>query len=439
MAFIYSKDKEITGEVIREFINKHQRLIGDYKENMRYYKGEHKILKRKPRENYKPDNKMIVNYAKVIVDTFNGYFNGNPVKTSHDKDYVDREINQFKRRSSLENKESELAKLTSIYGHAFERMYQNEDSKTKVMNKTPLDTFVVYADRGDEDEGPLFAVIYQYTKDNELEGELIDSTHQYVLTGDRASVNISESSRHYYNAVPVIEYLENEERQSIFENVKTLIDGLNKAISAKADDVEYFADAYLKIVGAMLDDDSLGDFRQKRLINLVGDGAENVDISFLEKPNADETQENLIERLIDLIFEVSMVANINDETFGSSLSGVALEFKLQPMKNLALMKERKFKLSMQRRFEMFFQLPTNIPQTERDEWLNINYQFTRNIPRNLSDEAQVVSQLEGIVSKETQLSRLSFIDDPKEEMKRMEQENPTYSEDDFENQRNDFA
>lgn len=47
-------------------------------------------------------------------------------------------------------------------------------------------------------------------------------------------------------------------------------------------------------------------------------------VEFMDKPNSDGTQENLIERLERLIFQISMVANISDENFGTS-SGIALK------------------------------------------------------------------------------------------------------------------
>ena len=116
-----------------------------------------------------------------------------------------------------------------------------------------------------------------------------------------------------------------------------------------------------------------------------------------------------------------MTANINDESFGNA-SGVALEFKLQPMKNLAAMKERKFKSGMNQRFKMVFALPTNIEASKKDEWFNLSYQFTRNIPRNIKDEAEIAAKLQGVVSKETQLDVLSFVENSKDEIDRMNAE-----------------
>ena len=58
----------------------------------------------------------------------------------------------------------------------------------------------------------------------------------------------------------------------------------------------------------------------------------------------------------------------------------------------------------------------------------MNYKFTRNVPKNTLEEAQIVSQLNGQVSDETKLSVLSIVQDPKEELERMEEESKKDSE-----------
>ena len=118
----------------------------------------------------------------------------------------------------------------------------------------------------------------------------------------------------------------------------TRIDAYNKAISEKANDVDYFADAYLEILGPKLEDDDVTHIRDNRIINFDGD-TERMLVDFLQKPDGDTTQEHLIERLEKLIFQISMVANISDESFGTS-SGIAMKYKLQGMSNLAKTKER---------------------------------------------------------------------------------------------------
>ena len=155
---------------------------------------------------------------------------------------------------------------------------------------------------------------------------------------------------------------------------------------------------------------------------LKNDDLSGVEVDFLDKPNADTTQENLINRLERLIFQNSMVANINDENFGTS-SGIALKYKLLSMSNLAKTKERKFVSGMNRRYKVIFSNAIN--NMAADDWLKVEYKFTQNFPANLQEEAQIAQQLSGIVSQETQLSVLSIVDDVKAEMDKIEAETNT--------------
>ena len=143
------------------------------------------------------------------------------------------------------------------------------------------------------------------------------------------------------------------------------------------------------------------------------------EVAFLEKPSSDTTQENLISLLKESIFAISMVANMSESEFGNS-SGTALAFKLQAMDNLARMKDRKLQSAFNRLYQIVFSVP--LTTVYEDAWTGLTYTFTRNVPRNILEEAQIVGQLSGQVSEETKLSVLSIIDDPQKEIERMERE-----------------
>lgn len=415
MLLTYSREKEITAEALKEFIDVHKQERIRYERLEDLYMSRAPILELEDKPDNKPDNRLVVNFPKYITDTFNGFFLGIPVKIIHKNAEVSDRINEFARINNLDDIVSEMSKICSIYGHAFEFMWQDEDSKTRITYNSPKDMFVVYDDTIACE--PLFGVRYREV-DGEISGQLYTDSKIYDFND---SYILTESGDLYYGFVPIIEYVENEERQSIYECVETLVNAYDKAISEKANDVDYFSDSYMKILGALLDEESIGKIRDNRIINIEGANSEKLVVDFLDKPQGDQTQENLLTRIERLIFTLSMVANINDDTFGNA-SGVSLEFKLQPMKNLAAMKERKFVTGFYRRFQMWFNIPTNVPVALKDEWSNLDFTFTRNLPRNLNNEAEIARDLEGVVSKETQLSVLSLVDSVQNELERIELE-----------------
>ena len=133
-----------------------------------------------------------------------------------------------------------------------------------------------------------------------------------------------------------------------------MVNAYNKALSEKANDVDYFADAYLKVLGAFVDKDDVQFIRDNRVVNFPGEDDGKVVAEFMDKPSNDTSQENMLDRMERLIFQISMVANISDENFGTS-SGIAMKYKLQAMSNLEKAKERKFTSGMNRRYKLLFE------------------------------------------------------------------------------------
>ena len=417
---------EVTAQIVTEAIRLHlSKLVPTYRENENLYLSDHKILHAIAKDAWKPDNRLVVNYAKYIVDMFNGYFIGIPATVSHDDQVISDYVNDFRKFNDMEDSESELSKLVDIFGHAFWYVYQDEDANTRVTYNSPMNMLIVHDNS--VAERPKFAVRYMIDEETGAgTGEVVTDKETIFFTLDNAGdVHFNERTNHIYSHLPIIEVIENEERKGIFESVKTLLNALNKAVSEKANDVDYFADAYLKIIGMELDDEVSSSIRDNRVFNLWGESGSQLDVDFLQKPNADQTQENLIVLLRDAIFNISMVANLSDKDFGNS-SGTALAYKLQAMDNLAKSKDRKMQSGFNRLYEVVLSVPTT--QVPADAWSELNYKFTRNVPKNTLEEAQIVSQLNGQVSDETKLSVLSIVQDPKEELERMEEESKKDSE-----------
>ena len=413
-------DKPITLTLAEEYIRQHEERFPRYIYLENLYKGFHDVYKQPEKPDWKPDNRLAVNFPRYITDTFLGFGYGVPIKKSHPDDTIAQAINDFERENEITDHEYELARKCCIYGHAFEYLYQDEEAKTKMTICTPMELFVVYDDT--VKNRALFAVRYGYhsTDRNQLGqryGEILTREEIIPFEGSTAG----EPMNNPYGRLPCVEWMLNEDRMGLYEGVSGLVEAYNHTLGEKANDVDAFAEAYLAVLGAELDEDGIYKIRDNRVINLYGtDDAKDILVQFLQKPTADGTQENLLNRLETLIYQTSMVANISDESFGSAASGVALAYKLQALSNLALTFDRKIEKSLRKRYKLFCSLSTNVP--DRDAWRDVDIRTTRNLPKNVAEEAQTAAQLEGIVSKETQLSVLSIVPDVKKELERMEQE-----------------
>lgn len=417
--FIYPKDDEITMADLLKFISKNKSLAEEYKHNLEMYKGNHNILNKQPRQ-FGPDNKLVANLPHYIVDTYNGFFTGIPPKVTLDDKETNSLLQEWNDENSLQDKLSEISKQADIFGRSLAFVYQDEDSQTRIAYSSPVNSFMVYDDTVSRQ--PLAFVRYWKNTDGIQVGMVYYSDKTISFEGSK----FGDEMLNPYKMVPAVEFYGNEERQGVFDNVKTLIDELDRVLSQKANQVEYFDNAYLKILGVDLDQDGDGkpdaDLIGNQMIYSPAADATNATVDFISKPDGDNMQEHIIDRLVSMIYQISMVANLNDEAFAGNSSGVALQYKLLPMRNMAANKERKFRQALRRLYRIVFSVGTVLPEVHSEDWRELVFTFKRNLPDDISNDADIAQRLQGMVSQETLLSILPFVNDPQEEIKRINKE-----------------
>ena len=145
-------------QIIRKLIIRHAAIASRMHNNIRYYKGEHKILSEEDRE-----NKLVCNHAKDIADTASSYFIGNPV--SYKAKYEIDELTDALENAGADEADGDNGLDLSIYGLAYEYIYAKEgDTDLTIKNLSAEHTFMVKDDSIEENE--LFAVYYYVRKDD---------------------------------------------------------------------------------------------------------------------------------------------------------------------------------------------------------------------------------------------------------------------------------
>ncbi len=412
--YVFPKDRKITFPAVQQYVNDHKsNLREQYLEHLKWYKA------RPPKANNYDDshNHLVVNMDKYLIDTLNGFFVGIPPTIKADEQESDKKLQSWLTQTDFTDELSELSKQASLYGRTYLLIYNDENKQTKVTVVPPYSAFMLY----DDTVAKSALAFIQYTTN--VDQEEIINIYDSQTVSTYIAGKLIETRNHLFNNVPAVEFYDNTEKTGLTDGVHSLIEALNRAISNKADDVDYFADAYMKIINAEIDEDTIKNIRKERMIvlNNTTDDQKNPDAEFLNKPNADETQEHLIDRITNLIFQISMVANINDEIFGNATSGRSLEYKLLSMRNLTSNKERKFTKQLRKVFQIVSKT-VDFGTLEQDISNNIQFQFVRNLPNNNADEANTAKTLDGIVSKQTQLSTLSIVSDPQAEIKQIQKE-----------------
>lgn len=421
--------KEINLDLVDKYITLHEKRVPRYEYLEALYEGFHDVFNAPEKEEWKPDNRLAVNFPRFLTESFVGYGYGNPIKVIVDNEEEQGFINTFEDKNEIDDHNTEMCKYCCCYGHAWEYFYQDEESRTHVKRIKPTNLFVVY--EANLKERGFFMVRYGYEDLNETGiktryGEVVTREWRREFTGDKWS---GEEEPNPYGLLPCVEWILNEERMGLYESIANMNEIYNHTLAEKANDIDAFAEAYMVILGAEVDEDGVHRIRDKRLINFYGtDNARDIVVQFLTKPTADGTQENLLDRLEKLIFLISMVANFGDEAFGNASSGVSMAFKLLDMNNLTKTFNRKIQKSIKKRYKIFCSLSTNVPDSHKDMWERVRLTFNVNLPKNNLEESQIANNLSGVVSRKTQLSVLSIVADPQAEIEAMEEEEKNESE-----------
>lgn len=403
--------EEITNEIIFDLYQKHQTEASRIRKMKRYYKNQNDIMNREYEDPNKPANKLAHNYAAYITNSYTGYFMGNPVTYKSENKALLDNLNDMFMYNDEADENTSLAFEQSICGYAYEIVYTDEDAQVR-FKSVPTEEMIVVYDNTLE-EKIQFAIryykIYDLEEENKKELVLYDkySIKTYDFTDDK--ITLINEEDHYFGDVPIADYENNNNRIGDFENVITLIDAYDKANSDTANDFEYFTNALLVVSGIVMSDDEAGplDFKNNRVLNFADTTSK---AEYLIKDINDTALENYKNRLNADIHKFANVVDMTDENFSGNLSGIALKYKFAGMENITGIKEAKFKKGLLRRLELIIAV-TNIKLNSLYTFTEIKPVFTRNLPTNESELVTMAKSLYGIVSEDTVLSLLPFIED----------------------------
>lgn len=412
--------EELTEKVIKRIIETHRSSVLPRLQNLeKYYNANNAIKNRVMSDPSKPNNKIANAYASYITDTLVGYFIGEPITYTSNDNVLLQDLNMILEYNDEADENAELAKNASIYGVAYEMLYLSEDDKMirfKALN--PKEVIPIFDKTVEQN---LLAVLryyedYDYVEDNTYTiVEVIDNqmVRRYKLD---TGLSLLEEYPHYFSMVPVAIFKNNEEESGDFEQVISLIDAYDKMESDSLNDFEYFVDAYLALYGFTADAEDVAQMKENRVL-LMDEGTS---AEWLVKQTSDAYVENMKNRLDKDIHKFAKCPNMSDQEFASNASGIAIKFKLLGTENLVSIKERKFKRGLQQRLELMSMI--NSVLGEGFDWRAIDIIFTRNIPSNDTDIANMVNTLKDIVSEETLLAQIPFVEDVQTELEKLKKE-----------------
>ena len=402
------------------------RLRSRYDKMDRYYLGNHPINSRQ-KSAILANNQVVVNHAKYITDTYTGYLFGSEIdyRTALEGDPLEV-LKRAYRRQSIDTLDSVLGRDCSVFGRAYEYIYADKEGRPTSANIDPRNCVVAYDDT--VEHNPLFAVIYsdsrRITNSDETRDDSALFTGGKVLLADRVieygeGWTSPEEEAHYFGEIPAVEYRNNQDIKGDFEAVLELIDAYNILQSDRINDKEQLVAAILCLYGFELSEKDQKLVGVNRLMQ-ISDPASRAE--YLVKSMMEADIDILRKSIEDNIHKISMTPNLTDEHFVGNSSGVAIKYKLLAFEQATKTKERHFEKGLMeraRRYIQFLNVKDGQPLVETHD---IDAVFTRSLPQNDFENAQMANLLDGLVSKETLVSQFGFVDNAQDELERVKQE-----------------
>jgi len=420
---------DLVKRILKKFEPRQTEMMGLY---LRYLCDRHgvPIFRRRLDDSRKVNNMLANDYLGEIVDMKTGYFAGNPISYNYSKDVEGYEaaqnlITRFSAENNLPDLDVETTKMAAICGYGARLLYIDKQARERVKNLPAYGT-VILTSSGDITEPEYALYVYVVLNENNSPIRKVEfydeaKTHYFIETrSNSGSFRVEkEPEPHPFGICPVVGYPNNAELQGDAEKVLSLIDAVDRTMSDVNSEIEAFRLAYMAFIGGQIDEETLNEARKTGAFNIPDGG----DIKFITKQLDDDIVEHHLDRLHDNIYRFSKTPDLSDEAFGSgSQSGEARKYKLLGLEMKTGFFENKFRSASKRMFELLAR-PWNMkkPSLQFDP-LNVWYEFKRNFPKDLLYEAQATQQLKGMVSEQTRLSQLSFVDDAQYEMELMRKE-----------------
>lgn len=418
--FYLNKNEELTTELLQKMINKFRTTVepklSRYKN---YYDGVQKILNKTYTDKSKPCNKTVINYCASIVNSYAGYL-ATPGYITYRSNEDIEEIMEILKYNDYQAQDSDFLLDALVYGVASELMYIDASGHTRFRTINPKTCFGVFDDSLTNDL-LYFVRMYKASEWDNSDKYFVDvysdyDVKHYQMAGANGYLQLIGEEPHYFSQCPANIFTLPDEK-NIFDCVLGLQDAMNELLSAEIDDFSAFCDAYLALIGVDADTDDIVKMKENRVLVLP----EGASATWITKTANDAQIENMLKRIHDSIYRISSCVDFSSESFtGGVSSGVAIRFKVSGMETRAGKIEALMKKALQRRIEIICGIASL--KLGEEVFRDIEIDFKRNIPEDISATINMINALKGTVSDATLLSQLDFIGDINAELEAVQEQ-----------------
>lgn len=394
---------ELSYGEVRELIQLHTKNQNRMTRLLEEYKGNNAEISNMERKaEGKADNRISHAFPYLISSTFCGLMNKKPNIICELQEVVDDVL----KYNDADKVNTSILTDMSVWGNSVEQYYLDKKGNIRFKRIDARDVIIVKDITIDAD---TFLVIKHWKVDGlgEEKMEFVelyyeDKVIRYLENKDGEVSNVTEESL-FFGDIPFTVYKNNELMLGDFERILPIVGAYNKYQSETLNGIQDITNSLMIISGATLSDEQLKQVKSMRVL------ADENSIDAKMVYNEVQFNEAYLSQLRKDIFALSGCVDLTGESVGN-LSGSALKQRLVNMLYIASVKANYLKEGYLRRIELILNIHAltnnvNVDEIIKNTEITINY----NTLEDSTEMLNLVQGLDGIVSKETQLSLLGEI------------------------------
>lgn len=437
-------EKDLTAEniklVLPDVLEAHKKNVSQITFLRDKVRGKQAVLGKVKTVRDNINNKVVENHLSHVISFNKGYVFGDPVQYvqvtdetgSAEDNKLDKSIvrdlnrlNTFMRNNNKASKDLDLVDDILVTGVCPRMIMVGDDKEVtpfEFYNLKPEQAFVVYSNgiKGT----PLFSVYtvvkknyqtgkqmlqldvrtrtnkYLYTMpyDNFTEGRF-DRLPSYMQFKDEDTRLQNETN--LLGEIPIVEYEFNKYRISLVEYILSAQDALNKITSADIDDIEQFVQAFMVLINAEIDSETLAAVKEQGAMSVKSTQDLDADVKMLTAKMSHSETKILYDRIYNTMLVNAGVPLINTSSGGGDTGLARLADNGWLMADTkAREKELAFIESERPFIKMALKILERGNAVDKLEYSNIETKFTRNKSDNILTKVQALQSMQDVVHPE---------------------------------------
>jgi len=452
---IIADSPEVKALIIPQLIDQH--YTADMINGFNYYNNDNDIKDRKlyywedgtkTEDTEKTNNKIPHNWHKLLVDQKCAYLVGKPISFGL-RDSKDDVSNKFLDQinsileDDFDDEAAELMKEASNKGIAWLQVYieKVEDGQQGALKYVSIPSEEIIPVWDTERQKDLVELIRYYTitiNDAEFiraEWWTTSDVTYFIETDDGSftldpdyEVNpaphfVKNKKAGSWGKVPFVCFKNNKELKNdltFYKELADVYDLINSDIANNIEEIQQLVTIIKNYDGAD-NKELLENLRYYKLIKVSEGGG----VDTLKQDIPIQAFNEFADRLEENIFLFGQGVNVKSDKFGNAASGIALKFMFAMLDLKSGITERKFRKGLRDLIE-FIALYCEIKDNAVYDAKQITIIFNRSILINELEMSQIALTSKGVISDETLVAHHPWVDNPTDEIKRLDKQRESY-------------